>query len=279
MNKNVDTDIMVGAQSIKYNPQTPSQGAQIDINDTMESISVSILCKQQVNSPPSESEFISQYAANIKIELTPLETTIDLWKIGIYNSIQKAYQNQLKKYYEQMKRQEQQILVNNPNLYEQLKKGQLITKSIELLFAKAQQLVNLDIDSFKYNQYFKNSLDWDSMLCHFTQDKDKINYNENIFLKELDSLIHFRNFIRAKSVLILLPVHSIHTFSFIYFLNTGNIWQGKDTDCPVIHQSIQLCNELKKIENKENEGRKEEWTITIPTSMSVLSKSDNLPNL
>jgi hypothetical protein len=104
-------------------------------------------------------------------------------------------------------------------------------------------------------------------------------FHENIFLKEFESDIYFQNFLRAKTATILLPVKVNTDRSMLYFLSTGEIWPGTDASCPVINDCIEIYSELKCTKMSAIKKKNKNWSIIIPTSMSVLRSTSEIPKI
>ena len=266
--------ISVGGQSTKYKPSNEG-GMHIQLDKVLESLTLSVFC-----SPPQNSaSFVSPFAATVKVQLKCLETHLNVWQLEAYQAIKQGYQGQLEAYYQQVKKQEQELLSTNPKINEELERGQLVTRSIELLRQQGQQLTGSEVDVFRYEQYFKKSLDWNHMLTYLQQQAHGQPFSENMFLHELADRIYFRSFLQAKSVTLLIPVQPDFSLSFLYFMSSGYLWQGKDSYCPVNEEDIKWVEKLKQEDGETGIVEEETWQVTLPTEMSVLNKSDEIPNL
>lgn len=280
---NVSIDIIIGSKKIKYEP-TDDNGITEAIEGSFQSLPISILCvKQKETSDKEENleqvEFVSFYVANIEFLLKRIDASLSNWKLNAFHAINKAYQLQLADYYQQVEHQKAKMINKNPDINEELLRGQIITQSLQVLFNHAKGLNDDNIDEFRYDQFFETSFHWNELQCKLKFEYPDTKFHENIFLKEFEGDIYFQNFLRAKTATILLPVKVNTDRSMLYFLSTGEIWPGTDASCPVINDCIEIYSELKCTKMSAIKKKNKNWSIIIPTSMSVLRSTSEIPKI
>ncbi|MBB3823469.1 hypothetical protein FHT03_003518 [Xanthomonas arboricola] len=99
-------------------------------------------------------------------------------------------------------------------------------------------------------------------------------------------------FVQADTARVLLPVSPSYEHSLLYFLATGMVWNGEDLLAPTFETAVDgstsvtasetryvdLVDDLKSVhfQGPTTEPR-DSWTLTLPTTMTVLQDDDRLP--
>ncbi|KQR18046.1 hypothetical protein [Xanthomonas sp. Leaf148] len=99
-------------------------------------------------------------------------------------------------------------------------------------------------------------------------------------------------FVQADTARVLLPVSPSYEHSLLYFLATGMVWSGEDLLAPTFETAVDgstamassetryvdLVDDLKSasFRGPTTEPR-DSWTLTLPTTMTVLQDDDRLP--
>jgi hypothetical protein len=88
----------------------------------------------------------------------------------------------------------------------------------------------------------------------------------------------FTAFLQASSANVFIPVKENYSHKMLFFFIMGMIWEGNETDVPVLDSQLSLVNELKKLIKQpyQNEKVIDKWEVVIPTSLQMLYKDINI---
>ena len=242
-------------------------------------IPVTIQTQPQENTPTG-------YLLNIVVKAERQPETLNLWQYTLFQQLKSSYQEQLKDYQKQLDEQQQWLHRNNNNITRTLVNRQLIIQSMKAIYRHALATVDDDpavpLHEQPYMQYCEQSIDWDHMYCKliYSEDSTQENTIKTLpVLAELDSQLYLKRFLLSKRVRVLVPVTRGYEQAVMYFIDTGRIWHGGNDIAPVNKPSLALVNDLKKLNPDGDDKETDTWKVSLPTVMTVLNDSDNIPQL
>lgn len=239
---------------------------------------------------------------NLHIDCMRTQAAFELWKIEVYNTILKAYQEQLKAYNEKLAEMEflKTNFGNNPNINrmiegEEIKKGciQLITDQYFDSFDSLQN--NRGVNHYpefdnvearkegEYIQFFEQAFEWTQMTYWFYPYFWGNKPLWSIIKQYEDNDPLFTKFLQAGAVRVMLPIRPGYENAIQHFLSTGQIWCGGET--PVINDPLflSIVDEIAEADGKTSAGPLEgsiPWEVKVPTNLVVLNGNGaaDLPN-
>jgi len=230
---------------------------------------------------------------NIQVKLTRNVQALNQWQFTVFNQLEAGYQQQLVSYNKKSIELKQWLKENSTPKTQALINNYLIKKCMHRLYLNAMLCVGVDVatplDELPYNQYFNNALDWSNLYCKLSekvQTDTRIKPTiENIttqgVLAQLDDELYLKRFLTATKAKVLIPVNKDQVISFIYFLDSGQIWHGKEELSPVNNQALSIVNDFKKLWRPYDDEDIDQgsWQISLPTTMSILSNQEDLGNI
>ncbi|ETT73301.1 hypothetical protein C173_12015 [Paenibacillus sp. FSL R7-277] len=218
------------------------------------------------------------------------------WQIKTFELIQSAYTTAMAQYEEKLRAAEARrgvvITGYNPNTNRDIERTELKKHSISMLTGQRYTEFNavsgnppeFDLveaaSEGRFIQFFEQAFEWEQMTYlfypYFWGRKDNWATVSNTY--DNDPL--FTKFLQAGSARIVIPVHPAYNEAILYYLQTGELWNGGDA--PVIDDPlyIGLCEELRAkqddLENAVPEG--DPWTVVLPTTLVWLQAGPELPD-
>ncbi|MEB0140177.1 MULTISPECIES: hypothetical protein [unclassified Undibacterium] len=207
--------------------------------------------------------------ANVIIACEPSPALFDAWRIQTYETLLRGYQQQL----EQVRRAPK---VAPPNTRKQIRQ-QLRQACTRLLSQRAAALcvpaagandapasANL-IDPWEI-QFIAELFEWHQMSAHFYAVSDTVTLQE---LSSCDDSA-WAEFLHADMARILLPVVPAQEAVLLYYLSSGQRWQGQAELAPVDSVNAALVLELKRMQAAgPTHPAHADWEIIVPTTMQI----------
>ncbi len=250
---------------------------------------------------------------SVQLQLKRSEQALNQWQFNVFNLLQAGHSLQVKQYDEDLEELKQWLEANNNPQTQALINNYLIKKCMYRLYLNAMASIGKDPSSpmaeLPYNQYFNQALDWPNLYCKLSEQSDTvtsaltetptaknntasdktvhrvksptpINTTKGA-LAQLDSELYLKRFLTATHAKILLPVNLEQELSFIYFLDSGQIWHGEESLVPINQIALPIANDFKKLEHTSRHEFIEtgSWKVTLPTTMSVLSDREHLDDI
>ena len=236
------------------------------------------------------TETAIQQSISIQLQLTRTEQALTQWRFALYNQLKAGYQKQFEQYQSEVDRLNQWIAANDTTKTQALINNYLVKKCMHKMYLTAMAKTGKDpaspIAELPYNQYFNHALDWPNMYCKLFEKPTTTSANSQITstkpaLLQLDSELYLTRFLTATHAKVLVPVSTEQEISFIYFIDTGRIWHGDERLAPVNPIALPIVSDFKNLSAPSNRTRSEsqQWTVTLPTTMSVLSDREHLNNI
>ena len=255
---------------------------------------------------------------SIQLQLKRSEQALSQWQFNVYNQLQSGHTQQVKQYDKDLEELKLWLEENNTPQTQALINNYLVKKCMHRLYLNAMSSIGKDPSSpmaeLPYNQYFNHALDWSNLYCKLseqdtptTETPTKKNENANDkktkpsnvakalkahntssainttkgALAQLDSELYLKRFLTSTHAKVLLPVALHQELSFIYFLDSGQIWHGEESLVPVNQIALPIVNDFKKLTHTSDREFIEtgSWKITLPTTMSVLSDRERLDDI
>jgi hypothetical protein len=259
-------------------PFVPLRAASIPVavNGEDTSIPVSVSNIAPMLSPPTET----QVQVSIEIECRPSSHSMDEWRIGVYDAICKAYQEQLARYLNDSAGGA--IQPRSPLANRQVEQRALRDACMCLLLERAAALTGASdagsppspwlVDEPRYLQFLDTVLEWHEMAYSFHRGPRTCSIGAETSTTGSSDDESFTRFLQADQARVLLPVQPRHVMAFLYFFNTGMIWDGSDRQVPAQNDDVALVNDLKQSRDRPQAELRtgSSWEVVVPTSMQVL---------
>ncbi|MEO0330862.1 MAG: hypothetical protein AAF223_04125, partial [Bacteroidota bacterium] len=242
------------------------------------------------------------YAITVEVKCKRSSETLQAWQLATYNAIVEAYNQQKAAYEAQKSAQEisQGVVIsgNNPDQnrrieQEELKRGCLTLFTNQHFADFDATLMNVaphgypefDVDEAteeaRYVQFFEQGLEWDKMsylfYAYFWGRKEAWAVNSQLS----DTDPQFADFLKAGSARVLVPVRPYYEPAIMYYLQTGEIWNGGEM--PTINNElyVSIVDEMMAsadadLANATPEG--DPWEIKLPTELVKLQEDSTLPD-
>jgi hypothetical protein len=245
---------------------------------------------------------ILQYAITVEVKCKRSDETLQAWQLASYNAIVEAYNQQKAAYEAQMAAHElsQGVAIsgNNPDQNRRIEREELKRGSLTLLtnqhFADFDAtLINVAphgypefdvaeaMEDARYIQYLEQSLEWDNMsylfYSYFWGRKE-----EWAVISQLsDTDPQFAEFLKAGSARVLVPVRRHYEQSILYYLRTGEIWNGGEI--PTINNElyVSIVDEMMAAADADLANATamgEPWEVKLPTELVQLQEDATLPD-
>lgn len=239
--------------------------------------------------------FSDGFICNIEVRCTPLDATVTAWKIKTFNAIMAAYQAQKDAYDQALADAKSQLAARqdglnaiqgtNPALNQNIVQDELKKGCINWLF-RGQNYGTYAVWRYgdPYNpphystdagamadgeraKFIEQCFEWNLMTYnlygYFWANKGR--WRPLYQLNDADPL--FQNFLQSGMARVLVSVRPGYEKAAMYFLSTGEIWNGGDRPGPNSPIYLSIVDEL-----KQPVGTRvgEPWEIRVPSTLTVL---------
>ncbi len=240
---------------------------------------------------------VRSFHANVVVKCERKPEVMEAWRIDTYNKIISAYKEQKRVYdnaLEEAKAQASlgiQIKGNNPRYNRAIEEQELKKLCMKWLQANfgagfyneispcstVEGMPNLQTteELACYNnqaKFFEQAFDWDLMSYLFYPYfwGEKCGWNEIYRLDDNDPI--FRAFLQAGMARVVVPVKENYETSVIYYLETGQIWNGGEVPVPgdPLYESI-----VDDLILDESTAVGDPWETRVPTSLNILQSSSS----
>ncbi len=232
-------------------------------------------------------------AINIVVECERTPELYESWQIKTYTAIVEAYEAQMEEYRKQLSELEYTPPVySNPTTNREIEKKELKKWCIHLLrgeefdfsaFNETDSEINIKLNTVQKIgenvQFFEQAFEWEQMSYVFYPYFWGRNEGWDDAIRDTEgSDPQFTKFLHAGAARVIVPVRPNYEDALAFFANTGKIWNGGTV--PLIDDElyVSIIDEIKSQTNDTAEGEftGEQWEVTIPTSLVILQKSDEL---
>jgi hypothetical protein len=240
------------------------------------------------------------FAVNVTVKCQLSPECFAEWQLKTYASIMTAYA-QLEMDYqnavEENRSAEREITIKgrNPEMnrfleQQELKKGSvsLLRKSIfdfDAIHEPAKNgypEIDLNVKNLKaagQAQFFEQAFEWEQMTYlfypYFWGRRER--WLEAMAMDDTDPL--FTKFLQAGAARVVVPVRPAYETALVYYLASGEIWNGGEAPIVEDDMFVSIIAELKAQADliDPNAYTGEEWDVKIPTTLVKLQQDDKLP--
>jgi hypothetical protein len=222
---------------------------------------------------------------NVDIECHPDATLMDQWRIQTYAAIMRAYQLQLARFFELgAVRAAPHGPVRSPRANRDIERAALRRGCLRLLMdrrspadGQADAPSEFDVNEPRYLQFFDTLLEWGEMSYRwYGGDGGPIAADDPGAGEDAE----FTQFLSADLARVMLPVAPEHVMALLYFLSSGQIWEGGNRAAPLNSADIAVAADLKQAGLQRTRSPQRVgacWEVVVPTTMQLLR--DQLPLL
>lgn len=279
-NDDLQLKIIVGQQCYGY-PPAEGQSGNLELDGQTGQVPAAVL---------SSGEGIGAYNVAVEVTAKLSAQVLDRWKLDTYKAISFGCERLRERYYKTLSswpgdRRQSSALGAGETVRGELRRDivRQLLRQVETLTGESRDIV---LGEQRYVQFFDRALSWEEMAYTFTvKTEDDLGTTISQQYRGEDEL--FSAFLQAGASRILLPVTPEFSYRMLYFLASGQIWPGADTLTPTFrpqtngspdNRYINLVNALKEsIDVPQEEEAGETWELVVPTDMTVLQESDQLP--
>ncbi len=275
--------VLVGRQSVNLGATSTT----VALHGEDDSVPVSVMDYPPSLSPPSDPQIV----VNVEVVCVPSQRCMDQWRIRIYASILRAYQERLTAYYARADGGAQtRAATRSPLANRQIEQRELKNACLRLLLERLVALTGAatdgpcsssppaySVNEPRYLQFFDEVLEWNEMVYSFYASPGVGPVHSVAELGSLaaDDDAVFASFLQADQARVLLPVRPAHVLAFLYFYSSGMLWAGPDWLAPVNPADLALVNDLKHADPARHPPRRIGacWEVVVPTAMQVLDET------
>jgi hypothetical protein len=238
-----------------------------------------------VTSPPSFPSYFMSLSLNCKCS----DQYMDTWRQEVYDIIQKAYADKVRKYELYMQEQYR----TNPQVVDRIIQKMVKTSCKNVLWEQhlkingesspplspPEDLVNKPA----YSQFFEEAFEWDKMI-YGIEHSMPVTAKEDL-VERLDNRLYddkLERFLSSQNVRVIVPLTGEFHYKMLYYLSSGLIFYGIDHLAPVFSADQSLAVKLKKVFDLcpfPEVGEIEKWNVKVPTEMQWLEDTHELPIL
>jgi hypothetical protein len=244
---------------------------------------------------------IAAYTINVEIRCERKDSTLAAWQMETYKKVVDSYSAQLSAYNAQLESkrtaQTSAVAVLSPDAKRGIEQRELKRGCLELLTGQYFHDFDSTVDAAEpfgypefrikeameekiYSGFFEECMEWEQMTYAFYPYYwgRKSQWVANSM--ESDGEPIFESFLRAGSSRVLLPVKPGWEKAVLYYLDTGEIWNGGEV--PVLDEELAASISLEAgtmIDLSPSNGRPvgKPWTYTLPTTLVKLQADATLP--
>ncbi|WP_024831292.1 hypothetical protein [Ruminiclostridium josui] len=235
----------------------------------------------------------SGVAINVVVECERTPELYESWQIKTYTAIMEAYEAQMAEYHKQISELEYtQPVYSNSVTNREIEKKELKKWCIHLLrgeefnfnaFKETSTEVEIKLNTIEKIsenvQFFEQAFEWEQMSYVFYPYFWGRNEGWDDAIKDVEgSDPQFTKFLHAGAAKVVVPVRPSYEEALAFYTSTGKLWNGGTV--PLIDDDlyVSIIDEIKSQTNDTAEGEftGEQWEVTIPTSLVILQKSDEL---
>lgn len=272
--------ILVGCQSVGTGDKAtllPPLGESATLPISVAGVAPSL-------SPPAQPDIL----VNVEIECTPTSRSMDEWRIGIYAGIVKAYRESLERVLAGHATGALPLLPRSPLACREIERRALRNECTRLLLERAAMLTGAPFlgsppapagaDVPRYRQFLDATLEWPEMSYTLLPGDPAGHGGDGDGGGGGGGDPLFIDFLNAAQARVLLPVRPERTIAFLYFFESGMIWDGADRLIAVNSPDVDAVDDLKRVARDRRPERRigRPWEIVVPTAMQVLDGGGGL---
>jgi hypothetical protein len=245
---------------------------------------------------------IAAYTINVEILCERKDKTLEAWQLETYKKIVEAYEAQQAAYNAQLESkrvaQSAGLTAISPTAKRGIEQTELKKACLELLtgqyfydfdatadeanpFGYPEFRVAEAMEESVYSQFFEQCFEWAQLTYQFYPYfwGRKSQWVANSTESDDDPI--FESFLRSGSARALLPVRPGYVKAVLYYLDTGEIWNGGEA--PALDEELQVSiaeenAEAQDLSSSQRRPYGKPWTYTLPTSLIKLQADATLPS-
>jgi hypothetical protein len=229
-----------------FPPTLYTGSAEVVLNDVTSVVPVSVMCNANF------------YTVNADIVCKCIPGVYERWQVQFFQLVIAAYENLREEYFK--KKDLKEIW----RLQRRIEKSELKKGCMNLLAASG---------NFPWG-YYEQVFEWEKMTYTFYSDcvQQEVMPDWNNIHQDMYTDPAFNKFLEAKSARVVVAVrrgHDKHVLNHLYGVR-------KEGTSPVSTRYLDYCDEIEKMEDSECRIG-EPWNVIVPTSMTILQDSPDLP--
>jgi hypothetical protein len=288
----------LGQKTFTFNQANAITGTKElnSLNNEQGSIAVSTVYDSGIQMSPPDTE--TDFQMGVTISCAPLPQTILTWQIEMYQLLYEAYIEKEKIYNleigslnipkETVNPLSERLIIKlalEKGIRKELLQNALQVKGISVDGINTIGTPNINFNQPEITQYLNFALEWNEMSYTFL---DKYDNDSRLFSVASLSPDFFSAFLKAAYARVIIPISPDFNNGFLYFLNTGIVWNSKDslapcfkdttTDEEINSDQLSIVYQLKKDFNKTEHlpDTVDSWEVLIPTPMQILQNKNSL---
>lgn len=222
------------------------------------------------------------WVLTIEIETLLRAGTFETWQMSTYRALTAGYQSQRASYFQATGAAPSAVETRNPpevraTIRQSLRKD-VIRRLLGLAWERLGPGSGVVLGEPRYLQFFDQAFEWNEMTYTFTiRPDDPPNPAVPLWAGVDNPLL--TAFLEAGWARLLLPVRPADVMAVVYFLSSGMLWGGPGELTPTDENTLDLVNDLKQAGPERDKERLigQPWTVEVPTSMTLLQDSPDLP--
>ncbi len=285
---NWHVEVTVGTAAIRADTSVNPNGWPLSLNNEVTSIPISFT-----------SFGVEAYSISVEVTCVRTSRALQAWQSRIHDAILRAYQQRLAEYEERLANLQAATridsLAQNPDenkkiIKEELKKSCIsvftyqhfdIFGGVEL---SPQGYVQIKLNEAAvqgaFIRFFEQAFEWEQMIYLFYPYfwGTKFFWLFKMRIDEVDPL--FKDFLKAGEARVTVPVRPGFEKAVAHYLETGEIWDGKD---PLDITSETYLPIMKEIQERDAVPGSETpygdpWEVRLPTTLVTLRTDGKLPS-
>ncbi|NHZ95175.1 hypothetical protein [Massilia sp. CCM 8734] len=239
---------------------------------------------------------VAAYVATVEVYCQRTDRAYEEWQIKTFEKIMAAYQAAVAQYEDKLRAAEARrgvvITGQNPGINREIERTEMKKHCITTLTGERFQNFNsmsgsppeIDLpdaaEEGRFIQFFEQAFEWEQMTYLFYPYFWGRKQNWATLSTTFDNDPLFTRFLQAGSARVVIPVHPAYNDAILYYLQTGELWNGGDP--PVVDDPlyIALYEELKAQQDDLGGAVAEgdPWKVVLPTTLVWLQPGAELPD-
>jgi hypothetical protein len=236
----------------------------------------------------------SSALAHVTVTCRRTDSSFAKWQISVFQAVMEAYKRELDKYEGSEVAKGIQIQGQAPDANREIERTELKRWCIEFLRRQQTNFGSMQepTSAFPYiqfdrafaeggiAQFFKQAFEWEQLTYLFYPYMwaKQQRWVDMVAQNDADPL--FKRFLAAGFARCVAPVRPGYEKALMYFLKTGEIWEGGEP--PTINDPlyVSIVDSLKELDHAPDEGVPEgdPWEVKLPTSLVMLDDKPELPD-
>ena len=286
IDSNTSIKVVVGRKAYVFD-HPASNSKELALDNETHTLPVSITSNSKPTSPPSG---LNNFSLTVEVDCLLQKEVFQQWQYKVYAKLSAAYEAKLAHYYELSTSLGEREGLTNPETLRLSVFRQLQRRCIQALQARAAKFqaqqrpasppTQYRVNKLRYRQFFETSIEWNEIVYFLDEHSPSDSQLTTPIRVPPSTSTHpefFADFLQAEVARVFVPIRPSYSHSFLFFLSCANVWMAQDELAPVIESQIGQKIELTKLNPTETHSEKliDDWEVTIPTSLHLLSGTMN----